>query len=105
MAALNVCLRYLGDSGCELLLLVRLQRRFVRTVSCGCGQAHAKGSSLMQPLRPKAGAPSMAALGSAAFDALARGNVAPDAAFFQKYQVRCGPQPVAGPLHVPVPSR
>ncbi|CAL8467747.1 g7285 [Coccomyxa elongata] len=49
-------------------------------------KAHAKGSSLMQPLRPKTGAPSTAALGSAAFDALARADVAPDSAFFQKYQ-------------------
>ncbi len=52
-------------------------------------QAHAKGSSLMQPLRPKSAAPSAASLGSAVFDALAQADVAPDAAFFQKYQVRC----------------
>lgn len=42
----------------------------------------------MQPLQPRSGAPSTAALGSAAFDALARADVAPDAAFFQKYQAR-----------------
>ena len=51
-------------------------------------QAAAKGSSLMQPLRPKSGAPSLGALGSAAFAALARADVAPDTQFFQKYQVR-----------------
>lgn len=52
-----------------------------------CLQAHAKGSSLMQPLRPQAGQPSLSALGSAAFQALAAADVAPEADFFQKYQV------------------
>ena len=54
-------------------------------------QAHAKGSSLMQPLRPQAAQPSLGALGSAAFAALAAADVAPEADFFQKYQAR--PQP------------
>ncbi len=41
----------------------------------------------MQPLRPQAAQPSMGALGSAAFQALAAADVAPEADFFQKYQV------------------
>ena len=49
-------------------------------------QAHAKGSSLMQPLRPQAAQPSLGALGSAAFQVLAAADVAPEADFFQKYQ-------------------
>ena len=49
-------------------------------------QAHAKGSSLMQPLRPQAAQPSLGALGSAAFAALAAADVGPEADFFQKYQ-------------------
>ena len=51
-------------------------------------QAHAKGSSLMQPLRPQAAQPSLGALGSVAFAALAAADVAPEADFFQKYQAR-----------------
>ena len=47
-----------------------------------------KGSSLMQPLRPQAALPSLGALGSAAFAALAAADVAPEADFFQKYQAR-----------------
>lgn len=58
-------------------------------------QAHAKGSSLMQPLRQMGAEPSLAALGSAAFNALAEADVAPDAAFFQKYQV-------ANPASLPI---
>ena len=54
-------------------------------------QAHAKGSSLMQPLRPQAAQPSLGALGSAAFAALAAADVAPEADFFQKYQARPNP--------------
>lgn len=42
----------------------------------------------MQPLRPQAAQPSMGALGSAAFQALAAADVAPEADFFQKYQVQ-----------------
>ena len=49
----------------------------------------------MQPLRPKSGAPSLGALGSAVFAALAQADVAPDAEFFEKYRVR----PPAWPLH------
>jgi hypothetical protein len=55
---------------------------------CAGAQAAAKGSSLMQPLRPRAAAPSLAQLGSAAFSALERADVAPDAQFFQKYKAR-----------------
>ena len=40
----------------------------------------------MQPLRPQAAQPSLGALGSAAFQALAAADVAPEADFFQKYQ-------------------
>ena len=43
----------------------------------------------MQPLRPQAAQPSLGALGSAAFTALAAADVAPEADFFQKYQVLC----------------
>ena len=42
----------------------------------------------MQPLRPQAAQLSMGALGSAAFQALAAADVAPEADFFQKYQVQ-----------------
>ncbi len=40
----------------------------------------------MQPLRPQAAQPSLGALGSAAFQALAAADIAPEADFFQKYQ-------------------
>ena len=45
----------------------------------------------MQPLRPQAAQPSLGALGSAAFAALAAADVAPEADFFQKYQARLQP--------------
>jgi len=50
-------------------------------------QAHAKGTSLMQPLvaPSKPQAPSTAQIGSDAFAAMAESDVAPDAQFFHKY--------------------
>jgi hypothetical protein len=80
-----------GDKLHQHLMLEWLYN-VLKLLRCGVPQAHAKGSSLMQPLRPKSTAPSAAALGSAMFDALAQADVAPDAAFFQKYQVRCAAQ-------------
>ena len=53
-------------------------------------QAHAKGSSLMQPLvaHAKPQALSTAQIGSDAFAAMAESEVAPDAQFFHKFY-RC----------------
>ncbi len=48
----------------------------------------------MQPLRPQAAQPSLGALGSAAFQALAAADVAPEADFFQKYQACSALRPV-----------
>ena len=48
----------------------------------------------MQPLRPQAAQPSLGALGSAAFQALAAADIAPEADFFQKYQACSALHPV-----------